>query len=59
MPRPDGPVLALFALGLPSAALSVRWIYLGLQDSAAVAVSRITGDVVTLAADIAAGARAR
>lgn len=47
MAQPDGRVLALYALGLPMTALSVRWIYLGLQRPAPVAASRIVADVVT------------
>lgn len=47
MARPDGPVLALYTLGLPVTAVSVRWIYLGLQRATPVAVSRIVSDVVT------------
>ncbi|MGE3473373.1 MAG: oligosaccharide flippase family protein, partial [Vicinamibacterales bacterium] len=31
MPQPDGRVLALYTRGLPVAAQSVRWGYLGLQ----------------------------
>jgi O-antigen/teichoic acid export membrane protein len=47
MAQPDGRVLALYTLGLPMTALSVRWIYLGLQRPTPVAVSRIVADVVT------------
>lgn len=47
MPQPDGRVLALYVFGLPAVALSVRWVYLGLQQPRLVAVSRIAGDVVT------------
>lgn len=47
MPQPDGRVLALYVFGLPAVALSVRWVYLGLQQPRPVAVSRIAGDVVT------------
>lgn len=49
MPQPDGQVLALYVFGLPAVALSVRWVYLGLQHPRRVAVSRIVGDVVTAA----------
>jgi O-antigen/teichoic acid export membrane protein len=47
MAQPDGRVLALYSLGLPMTALSVRWVYLGLQRPVPVAVSRIVADVVT------------
>lgn len=47
MVQPDGRVLALYTLGLPVTALSVRWIYLGLQRPTPVAVSRIVADLVT------------
>ncbi len=47
MAQPDGRVLALYSLGLPLTAVSVRWIYLGLQRPVPVAVSRIVADVVT------------
>ena len=47
MAQPDGRVLALYTLGLPMTALSVRWIYLGLQRPSPVAMSRIVADVVT------------
>ncbi|MEZ5290690.1 MAG: polysaccharide biosynthesis C-terminal domain-containing protein [Vicinamibacterales bacterium] len=53
MPQPDGRVLALYTLGLPVAALSVRWVYLGLQRPGSVAVSRILGDVATAGATLA------
>lgn len=47
LPQPDGRVLALYVFGLPAVALSVRWVYLGLQQPRPVALSRIAGDVVT------------
>ncbi|MBV6521949.1 MAG: hypothetical protein MNPFHGCM_02093 [Gemmatimonadaceae bacterium] len=47
MPRPDGIVLFILSLGLPFTALSVRWVYLGLERPATVARSRIAGDLVT------------
>lgn len=47
MAQPDGRVLALYTLGLPMTALSVRWVYLGLQRPSPVAASRIAADVVT------------
>jgi O-antigen/teichoic acid export membrane protein len=53
MAQPDGRVLALYTLGLPVTALSVRWIYLGLQRPTPVAVSRITADLVTGALTVA------
>jgi O-antigen/teichoic acid export membrane protein len=49
MAQPDGRVLALFALGLPFTAVSVRWIHLALHQPATVARSRIASDVVTAA----------
>ncbi len=53
MPQPDGQVLALSVFGLPAVALSVRWVYLGLQRPQPVAVSRIAGDVVTAVVTLA------
>lgn len=53
LPQPDGRVLALYVFGLPAIALSVRWVYLGLQQPRAVAISRITGDLVTAAVTLA------
>ena len=53
LPQPDGLVLAVYALGLPAVALSVRWVYVGLQRSTPVAVSRVLGDVVTAALTLA------
>lgn len=47
MPQPDGAVLLILSLSLPFTALSVRWVYLGLERPATVARSRIAGDVVT------------
>ncbi|MFN7979331.1 MAG: polysaccharide biosynthesis C-terminal domain-containing protein [Vicinamibacterales bacterium] len=46
MTQPDGAVLALSTLALPFTALSVRWIYLGLERPTPVAVSRIVADLV-------------
>ena len=53
LPQPDGQVLALSVFGLPAVALSVRWVYLGLQRPQPVALSRIAGDVVTAAVTLA------
>lgn len=46
MAQPDGAVLALSTLALPFTALSVRWIYLGLERPTPVAASRIVADLV-------------
>ncbi len=53
LPQPDGLVLALYVFGLPAVALSVRWVYLGLQRPQFVAFSRMAGELVTVAATLA------
>lgn len=48
LPRPDGPVLALFALTLIPIGASVRWVHLGLERSGAPSVARMVGEAAAL-----------
>jgi O-antigen/teichoic acid export membrane protein len=48
LPSPDGRVLAVYALSLIWTAASTRWVYLGLEQPATVAVARVGGEVVGL-----------
>jgi len=53
LPQPDGAVMAAAALALPFAALSVRWVHLGLERAGGVAASRTAGEAVALALIVA------
>ena len=46
LPSPDGPVLALYALLLLPAALSTRWVYLGLEQSGPPAAARVLSEAL-------------
>jgi O-antigen/teichoic acid export membrane protein len=48
LPQPDGMLLALSAFALPCTALGVRWILLGLDRTAPIALARVTGEAVAL-----------
>ena len=48
MPQPDGTILATYALALVFTSLSTRWLYLGVERPATVAVARCAGEVVAL-----------
>lgn len=47
-PQPDGSILAIYALSLAFVALGTRWVYVGRQQAARVAVARIGGELTTL-----------
>ena len=49
LPQPDGKLLALSALALPLTALGVRWVLLGLDLAAPIAMARVMGEAVALA----------
>ncbi len=49
LPRPDGMLLATYALTLPLAAASARWVHLGLERTGWIAVARTLGELLTLA----------
>ncbi len=53
LPQPDGAVIAASSLALLCAALSVRWVHLGLERAGGVAVSRTVGEVVALVGIVA------
>jgi O-antigen/teichoic acid export membrane protein len=48
LPAPDDMLLALFALTLPLAAASARWVHLGLERTGWIGIARTLGEVVTL-----------
>lgn len=48
LPSPDDMLLALFALTLPLAAASARWVHLGLEQTGWIGIARTLGEVVTL-----------
>jgi O-antigen/teichoic acid export membrane protein len=48
VPPPDGPVIAAFALTLIPQAAATKWVLLGLESAAPVAVSRIAGEALTV-----------
>jgi len=48
LPQPDGVLLAGYALTLPLAAASARWVHLGLERTGWIAVSRTLGEALTL-----------
>ncbi len=48
LPPPDGVLLAGFALTLPLAAASTRWVHLGLERTGWIAVARTAGEALTL-----------
>ncbi|MGQ0538020.1 MAG: oligosaccharide flippase family protein, partial [Gemmatimonadaceae bacterium] len=49
LPQPDGTLLALYALTLPLAAASTRWVHLGLERTGWVAAARLAGELLALA----------
>jgi polysaccharide transporter, PST family len=49
LPQPDGLLLAGYALTLPLAASSARWIHLGLERTGWIGVARTLGEALTLA----------
>ncbi len=49
LPQPDGSILAIYALSLVPVAAGTRWILLGFQRPAAVAIARVVGEVTGLA----------
>ncbi|MEW5916526.1 MAG: oligosaccharide flippase family protein, partial [Gemmatimonadota bacterium] len=52
LPQPDGVLLAGYALTLPLAAASTRWVHLGLERTGWIALARTAGEIVTLALTI-------
>lgn len=48
LPRPDDVLLAAYALTLPFAAASARWVHLGLERTGWIAIARTAGEVLTL-----------
>lgn len=48
LPQPDGVLLAGFALTLPLAAASARWVHLGLERTGWIALARTAGEALTL-----------
>jgi O-antigen/teichoic acid export membrane protein len=49
LPAPDGRILAIYACSLCFTALGTRWIHLGLERPAIVAVARVCAELVALA----------
>ncbi len=49
MPRPDGPVLALYAITLITVALGTRWVHLGLEQAGNASWARIINECVAAA----------
>jgi O-antigen/teichoic acid export membrane protein len=49
LPQPDGMLLAGFALTLPLAAASARWVHLGLERTGWIGIARTAGELLTLA----------
>lgn len=49
MPRPDGPVLALYTLTLITVALGTRWVHLGLEQAGNASWARIFNECVAAA----------
>lgn len=49
LPRPDGILLAGFALTLPLAAASTRWVHLGLERTGWIGFARTAGETLALA----------
>jgi O-antigen/teichoic acid export membrane protein len=47
-PKPDGSILALYALGLVFVAGGTRWVFVGLQRTTWVAAARIGGELIAL-----------
>lgn len=48
LPQPDGVILTIAAFSLPLTALSVRWIHIGLERTAGIAVARTAGELIAL-----------
>lgn len=48
LPQPDGVLLAGYALTLPLAAASARWVHLGLERTGWIGLSRTLGEALTL-----------
>ncbi|MBT8336073.1 MAG: oligosaccharide flippase family protein [Gemmatimonadetes bacterium] len=48
LPRPEGPVLALFTLTLIPVAAGTRWIHVGLEDARPVGWARVAGEALAL-----------
>lgn len=48
LPQPDAVLLAGYALTLPLAAASTRWVHLGLERTGWIGVSRTLGEALTL-----------
>ncbi len=48
LPQPDSVLLAGYALTLPLAAASARWVHLGLERTGWIGVSRTLGEALTL-----------
>jgi len=49
MPRPDGPVLALYTVTLVTVALGTRWVHLGLEQAGNASWARIINECVAAA----------
>lgn len=46
LPKPDGTILAIYALVLLPFGLNCRWLFLGMENARTVAISRTTGELV-------------
>jgi O-antigen/teichoic acid export membrane protein len=53
LPRPDGPVLALFATTLVAVGAGTRWVHLGFERSGHPALARMVGEALALALVVA------
>ena len=49
LPQPDGAVLAVYGLTLIAAGINSRWVHLGLERSAHMAVARVAGELTMVA----------
>ncbi len=45
LPKPDGPVLAVFSVTLLTVALGTRWVHLGLEQAASASWARVLNEV--------------
>ena len=53
LPQPDGAILAVTSLGLLTVAGSTRWVYLGIERPATVALARTGSELLALALVVA------
>ncbi len=49
LPRPDGPVLAMYSVTLITVALGTRWVHLGLEQAANASWARVMNEVTAAA----------